>query len=267
MDKINCIRCKAENNDDYKFCINCGAHLPKNHSIPFRENTCLSQNDPPTAAEPLDFDGVSSAEMTAYIEKNADKILPKMYNMQKYNQRVSFCFPVFFLGLLLGFIGISMWCFYRKMKKLGFIFLFLGLFFALGDLIVNLSATTQLISGHAKLLAEFFANSQAINPIFPAAAFEEIFARYNDAYIGIFSFLNQYVGGIIAPVLMGMFGLHFYKTKALLDIKEIKNTIPSAYVFDSIAEKGGTSGGLLSIPIIFYILIFIVSFVLLLVLL
>ena len=262
MDKIICLRCSSENNDDYKFCINCGASLPKNYSVPFKESVTTEEAQDTYTNKPLTFDGVSIYEMDTYIGKNTEKILPKMQNMQKFNQRVSFCFPVFILGLFFGFIGMSMWFFYRKMKKAGTIFLLLGLLFTLSDLFVNLGAITQLISGYFSVFKDIVLDSGA-NPDLAVSAFERLLEQYNASYIGIFSFINQYIGGMICPVLMGMFGLHFYKKKAVTDIKAIKETAPLECFLGEIALKGGTSARLVLIPVFFYLITITVSLIIL----
>ena len=151
-------------------------------------------------------------------------------------------------------------------KFVSYNFLALGLSLTLGDLIINLGATTQLVSGYFSIIKDLMLGS-SVSQDFAITALEKLLAQYNASYIGIFSFINQYIGGMICPVLMGMFGLYFYKKKALADIKKIKEVAPSEYLSGEISMKGGTSVGLLSIPIIFNILTLIAYFVLLLVLL
>ncbi len=261
MDTVKCIRCGSENHNDYKFCVNCGAVLPQKDKAVFTESPATVDESFKSDDAVTDFDGVSTAEMTAYVKTNQNKILPKFYSMEKYRQKVSFCFPVFILGLLFGLFGISMWCFYRKMKKLGLISLVLGLVLVLGDLIVNFNTTTQFIGGYSKLMLDLFSDSQGFSAALTEAAFDNLVAQYDSSYIRIFSFLNQYVGGFICPVLMGMFGLHLYKIKAVKDIKELKGVCPEELLLSEIAARGGTSKGLLAIPIIVYLLTFIVSFI------
>lgn len=260
MDTIKCIRCGSENRDDYKFCMNCGAVLPEKNSPEFNENT-NAVKETFSGDSVMDFDGVSACEMTAYVNTNANKILPKFYTMEKFRQKVSFCFPVFFLGLLFGFFGISMWCFYRKIKKLGFISLILGLAMVLGDLVINFNATSLLIGGFASLFKDLLANDSGMSQALTQAAMDNLLVQYDSSYIRLFSFINQYIGGFICPVLMGMFGYHLYKTKAIKEIKELKGSCPEEMLNHEISQKGGTSKALLLIPIAVYLLTILLTFV------
>ena len=254
MNTIKCIRCGAENQDDYKFCMNCGAVLPQKNETAVEKTSVVEDNSGKGLESALDFDGVSAAEMTAYVNPNANKLLPKFYNMEKFGQKVSFCFPVFILGLIFGFFGISMWCFYRKMKKLGLISLVLGIFLILGDLILNFNTTSQLVGGYAALIKDLIANDGGYSQALTQSAMENLLTQYDSSYIRIFSFLSQYVGSLSCPVLMGMFGLHIYKNKAIKDIKALKDVCPDEILLSQISAKGGTSMGLAAIPIIVHIL-------------
>lgn len=260
MDTIKCIRCGSENQDDYKFCTNCGAVLPQKSKPEFNEASDTVKDASNGADSVLDFDGVSATEMTAYVKTNANKILPKFHTMEKYKQKVSFCFPVFFLGLIFGLFGISMWCFYRKMKKLGLISLVLGTALFLADFIFNFNTTSQFIGGFASLMRDYLSNEAGFSGTLAQTAFENLIAQYDSSYIRIFSFINQYVGGFICPVLMGMFGYHIYKTRAIKEIKELKDTCPEELLLSEISLKGGRSKGLLAIPIIVYLLTTVIPF-------
>lgn len=260
MDTIKCIRCGSENHDDYKFCVNCGAVLPQKDKATSTESSATVENGFKGDYTVSDFDGVSATEMTAYVKSNQNKILPKFYNMEKYRQKVSFCFPVFFLGLLFGLFGISMWCFYRKMKKFGLFSLVLGVFLVLGDLIINFNTSSQLIGGYAGLIKDLIANDGGYSQALTQAAIENLLAQYDSSYIRIFSFLGQYVGSLICPVIMGMFGLHIYKNKAIKDIKELKGVCPEELLLSELSAKGGTSKGLLAIPLVVYLLTVIITF-------
>ena len=261
METIKCIRCGYENQDDYKFCMNCGAVLPQKDKTSINENFVCEEDRSKVTEDIVDFDGVSATEMTSYVKNNANKILPKFYTMEKFGQKVSFCFPVFFLGIIFGLFGISMWCFYRKMKKLGLISLVLGVALFLADFIFNFNTTSQFISGFASLLRDSLANDVGFSGPLTQAAFENLITQYDSAYIRIFSFINQYIGGFICPILMGMFGYHLYKSKAVKDIKELKGVCSEEILIHEISLKGGTSKGLLAIPIIVYLLTTAVPFI------
>ena len=250
MDTIKCIRCGAENQTDYKFCMNCGAVLPQKDTKPPVESSANLENSANATDTTVDFDGVSSVEMTAFVNNNANKILPKFYTMERFNQKVSFCFPVFFLGLIFGLFGISIWYFYRKMKKLGLISLALGLILFLADFIFNFNTTSQFIGGFASLIRDYFSSDAGFSGTLAQTAFNNLAMQYDSSYIRIFSFINQYVGGFICPVLAGMFSYHLYKEKAIKDIKELKSFCPEEALLTEISLKGGTSKGLLTIPIL-----------------
>ena len=254
MNTNKCIRCGSENNEDYKFCVNCGAVLPEPNKAEVLENSFKDEGFDEATARELEFDGVTSTEMTAYVKNNTGKILPKFYTMEKFGQKVSFCFPVFFLGLIFGFLGISIWCFYRKMKKLGVISLCLGIFLFLGNIFLNLNTISQFLGGYAGLMGDILSNQGDFSAPFLQTAFENLITEFDSSYIRVFSFLNQYVGGFICPVLMGMFALHFYKTKAVKDIKDIKGFCPEEMLLSQLSNKGGTSKALAAIPVIVHLL-------------
>ena len=261
METIKCIRCGSENLSEYKFCMNCGAVLPQKSKPDFNEPSDTAAATFNSADSAIDFDGVSATEMTAYVKTNANKILPKFYTMEKYKQKVSFCFPVFFLGLFFGLFGISMWCFYRKMKKLGLISLVLGAALFLADFIFNFNTTSQFIGGFASLMRDYLSNEAGFSGALAQTAIENLIAQYDSSYIRIFSFINQYIGGFVCPILIGMLGYHIYKTKAIKEIKALKDVCPEELLLSEISLKGGTSKGLLAISIIIYLLTAIIPFV------
>lgn len=266
MEKIKCVRCGTENETDYTFCKNCGAVLPKVEKK-FDGVGPAAYMPPQPQVTTIDYDGVSGQEMSAYIKTNVDKILPKMQTMQLQNKKTAWSWPVFLLGFFFGFIGISCWCFYRKMVKWGLIALACAVVLTTADLAVNYGSIKTLMQdyiGTVMVLVE----SDSFREVDDDLTLGEFREQYEDtmdeyiddlveetetfmrSYRGIFGRLNSLLGRLVCPILMGLFGLYLYKQKAVRDIMGLRQTSSADPLYwVRLSSKGGTSGGLVVIPV------------------
>ena len=123
--KIICPACGAENNADYAFCLKCGR--PLGASAP-------SGGVPPVWGQPTgDIGGVPEREVYDYVSGNQQVM--KKFKRLSSGGTIGWNWPVFILGLFnMQFI----WFFYRRMYKLGVLFL------ALSALIAGISITATV---------------------------------------------------------------------------------------------------------------------------
>ncbi len=119
-----CLRCAAQNGDEYGYCRLCGALLPEIEAKFTSSKFSEEKGDRTIADSPFEL---SVYEMEAFVGKNSDDIVKRFAFMQKTGRKASFCLPVFLLGLFFGLFGIAVWFLYRKMTKPA-VFLFLGAF-------------------------------------------------------------------------------------------------------------------------------------------
>ena len=123
--KIICPACGGENNADYAFCLKCGR--PLGASAP-------SGGVPPVWGQPTgDIGGVPEREVYDYVSGNQQVM--KKFRRLSSGGTIGWNWPVFILGLFnMQFI----WFFYRRMYKLGVLFL------ALSALIAGISITATV---------------------------------------------------------------------------------------------------------------------------
>ena len=216
MSKKICVQCNTENEADFRFCKRCGAVLPIveekaniNAEVVFENNTSASFDGDT-------IDGVSAEHLRAYVGKNNRRIMDSFYNMSIYNKKTSFCAPVLILGLLSGFLGMSIWFFYRKMNKIGFLLLSIPFIFSLIDVALNFDAFASFLKGYSQIFSLYMLDSDALR--------QQITLLYSDFAKNFNSFLpdiRNLVESIVAPVVMSVFALYFYKNDAVKKVKKI----------------------------------------------
>ncbi len=260
MDKKTCIKCSTENESNYVFCKYCGAVLPV---VDKRYNYPMEEEAPSESAKEPEIGGVSLGEMSLYIGKNPQKIIPKFIRMETADQTVSFCGPVLLFGFLFGFLGIAAWFFWRKMTKIGWIFTALGILALVADTVINYGAYSSYMDSTFALLYDIAKNPRIYaDPAVITQVTNEVIAAFEQNFNPIVSLISRYVGNYILPSVTSLFAMYLYKNKAIYDIRKIKSE-PSnnESVSERIAKKGGCSGVLLLIPILTKIFAPIMAFV------
>lgn len=245
MDKKICVRCKTENESSFRYCKGCGAQLPiVEERFPFDAEVVLKNPDGFNTSRPT-IDGVDEELLKVYIGKNHPRILNSFYNMSLFNQKSSFCLPVLVLGLLFGFFGISCWFFYRKINKLGFLFLALSLIAPIADFILNFDS----FSTYIKELTNLFSSSYMADPEALNLELERILLDFSSSQKVFMPRIYSLIEGLVAPIVMSIFALFFYKNKAIKDIKNISNHYPQdSNLLFRLFLAGGTSGTRVLIP-------------------
>ena len=123
--KLICPFCGAENNSDYVFCYKCGGSLVLD--TPPGKDTVW--------AKPTNIGNVPEREVYEYVAGNQTTM--RKFRRLSYGSTASWNWPVLILGLFnLQFV----WFFYRKMYKLG------ALFLALSALITGISAASVIVA-------------------------------------------------------------------------------------------------------------------------
>jgi hypothetical protein len=281
MSKYICENCKTENEPEYEFCKNCGIPLNRqeysrntqdstpaydnsaangNSAQAQADNTRVGQQGNASAAQAygnhsgaagfmsvwgaygnMNFDGVSGEEMAAFVGKKANDILPKFFKMQLKNSKVSWCWPAAILGFIFGPLGSGLWFLYRKMYKIGIIFLAIGVVISIApDIMANYGNT------------ETANNKQYENYVETDGSFKDIFnilgsAQEDKDFLDYCAETIDYISSILAGVVAGMYGFYYYKKHCIEQITSFR-----AYQADSrfysigLASLGGVSGGALT---------------------
>lgn len=243
MKKI-CVQCKTENDADFRYCKRCGAVLPIVDERGDLDAEVVSESHRNTRFGETSIDGVSEEHLKAYIGKNHSRILDSFYNMSVYNKKTSFCLPVLLLGVFLGFFGMSIWFFYRKMNKIGFLLLSIPLIFSAIDVAINFDALTEFLRDYSALFSSYIADAEAFS-----FELNSVVNEFSQSFKTFMPDLRNLVEYVAVPIVLSVFSLYIYKNKAISSIKEICLTVEN----DSNLQlrlflAGGTSAVRVLIP-------------------
>ncbi|MBO5725513.1 MAG: zinc ribbon domain-containing protein, partial [Clostridia bacterium] len=125
MSKI-CQKCSCQNDERYIFCKNCGTPLIEGELYANSPYENVGEYTEPTEQDNgvyggAQIDGVAVNEITLFVGKNSEKIIPKFARLDGKDGKNTWCWPAAILGGLLGFMGAALWLLYRKMYKLAFL--------------------------------------------------------------------------------------------------------------------------------------------------
>ncbi len=258
MNKTVCSVCGTENEEEYKYCKNCGNRLeiaqnqeePENKAqTAYHSSEC--DNSIPKWSIVNDYNGVSAEEMAVFIGKKADKILPKFSKMQMTNSKISWNWPVAILGYILGPMGSALWFFYRKMYKPAIILSLIG-------------ALLMIVSGFLTVGSGDLISKSALEAIFEGD-FEDAVGLINSANINlttaqkvmgaVSTFLNELIN-IATCLIMGIYGYFIYKEYCIKKISEYRAFDADTRFYKiGLASVGGQSGGMLAVGIILLLVV------------
>lgn len=222
----------------------------------------ITQNISQTKTEPdmnTFFDGVSAEDMFLYTGRK-----PKLYGylqrQQMYPANKLFCVPLFLLGLFFGFFGMACWYLYHKLYKPAAIFFGLTAFF----FIINIIGSYGLIDAFGEFM------KQAI--IGAGSGTYSDFPSDQEAAYMLKTFLDNmptgyllisYLGNIAQLALAIVMPFFAYNTYRKTAIERIRKAYMSPFA-PNIEMVGGTNKGMLALAIVVAVLIYIVSFVIIL---
>ncbi len=247
-----CVRCKTENNPDYKYCKTCGAELPCVDKKPVWQYDGEAQSN---AEENFQSSNeISTYEMNVFVGENSNVIVPKLVALGREDKKVSFCLPVLLLGLFLGPVGVAAYFLYRKMIKPAVLILVVAFGVAFVSLMVNFGAIREASVDYRELVSE----AVSANGAFSEAEFErrtsEIVEEAEKNSIVIFDYINNYILRVALPIIMALFADYIYKEHAISKISAIKaEGLPKTEYFLTLHRRGGTSGGAVALGITIYL--------------
>ena len=224
MAEKTCISCATQNPSHFEYCKHCGAPLPVVDKVVWEE---------PVNIEHPDFGEVSYQEYNLFVGGNADSILSDLHA-----SRSGLCLPVLLLGMFFGFAGMSVWFFYRKLKKAGFILLFASLALMGVEAFLNAPLNKSLVDFISQLSFE--------------SASPEILSSVFNSYGSLYLEISRYIG-FVASFFMSAFALKIYKKesyKRILSIKESYAQSPAIPLELMLKLNGGVSIGLVFVPVI-----------------
>lgn len=255
MDKNICPKCSTENESEYTYCKNCGTALggmPEPEREP-KQNPYAGQAytqpqrpqqsyTPPAYTQTLPtntytaddtIDGIPVSDMTTFVGKKANVVIPKFMKIQILGSKSAWCWPAAVWSFFAGPIGAAIWFMYRKMYKLAIIFAVIA---------VTLSAVTYTIIPP---------NESAFNIEVETTdtfdtLFEEMFGEETELTLAdyIVSWINSAVS-IATAVVTGIYGWYWYKKHAVNKIYSYRASNPDhRYYQFALCSMGGTSVGL-----------------------
>ncbi len=258
MNKNICPRCQTENEPEYLYCKNCGVSLEQQPEIqqPEVQRPVANPYAPPTYTAPQQpvytapqqpiyaapqptneyiagdesIEGIPVNDMSTFVGKKANSIIPKFLRMQLFNNKVNWCWPAAVWGFFLGPLGAAVWFMYRKMYKLAFIFAAIGIIVSAGSTLIAPEATGELSYENGETFVDsFFA---FLEDETPQTATEKLVTFFEDIIY------------MASAVVAGLFGLYWYKQNAVNKIYSYRasNPDPRYYPF-ALCSMGGTSVG------------------------
>ena len=248
---VFCNECGTENEPQYVYCKNCGATLEKKSEV---ENTVDIIDDGKYIPPVDDFfvaDGIPPEEMMSFIGKNAILIMRKFEAMRLKNTKISWCWPAAILGFFFGPFGAALWFFYRKVQKVAWALVAIGI---ISSFVTGAITLSQFPVDIPKTINE------AAYAIQTAPEGEEIEAVDNvlePFYEALETYENEIATAISdavtigCAVLSGMFAFSLYKRKAIETIYSYRqNNTESKYFHFGLATIGGTSSSMVALGIL-----------------
>ena len=238
MQKNICPDCKTENEPEYEFCKNCGKPL---HTKAETANV-YEENKAQYADMDGEFriDGNTNEEVSVFVGKNANKIVPAFAKIEHTGSKVKWCWPPFILGIFFGPVGVAIWFLYRKMYSVASIFGGIAVVLNYISFAFNrfLGIGEATLDSAEKYFDGFFSYGK-----FDYNGFIE---TVTDGKYQASAFLSSfnYSVGVACGVIAGIFGIYLYKRHTAKRINYIKSVPGNEnYLLLSLASRGGTSVG------------------------
>ncbi len=236
-----CTECRTVNESEYTYCKNCGAVLPtgeeRKAEIPYNS----FPHNPYTAEE---IRGIPVDDMVAFVGKNSDKIIPKWTLTELSGRKTSWCWPAFLLTFFFGLFGTAFWFLYRRMYKI-------GLWIAAVAAIASIAFGALSFSAMGDFASEYLDVVENYTLTGDEAQLEHDISNfiYGSELAGM-SLISNLSNALRlgAAVVAGLFSLHIYKCHAAEKINSFGRKLSDM----ELSLLGGTSGGALTLGIVFY---------------
>ncbi|MCQ2449465.1 MAG: hypothetical protein MJ132_04670 [Clostridia bacterium] len=249
--KNSCPYCNTENDPFAYNCKNCGAPLPKPADSPYADG----------GFELGSVDGISGEDVSDYIGMKASAVLPHFFAVD--SGRTDWCWPAAIWAFVLGPLGVALWLLWRKVKKVGWLFLLVAVMISVLPLTLYAFHETEnaqqvYAAQYEKLKTQYAEKGEQPEEVeMRMAAASQTAVEYVNRYtafntnykIDLVSFLIK----ILCFIIAGFYGYVWYKNSAIQRIKQfrIKNTDAGYYRF-GLVRQGGTSVGAVIIGLAAY---------------
>lgn len=230
LNKVYCPYCGSENAPEEPVCTNCGARLYNNaqasqenpYQTPAGDYQTFGANV--VQIQPNDIiSGHTVADTAEYVQRNADKYIPKFFRMERTGRKLSFNWAAFLFG--------PYWFFYRKLPVIGFVIM-------IASLVVSALCTTPDITAayneYYNALTGFMQGSAAITQ-----------EQLGDMAMKIQMMPESIIDSsftVLVHIFCGLFANVLYKNKAVKDISWAKEAAASPEQYRvMLFKKGGVS--------------------------
>lgn len=262
-----CPFCGAQNYENELYCTVCHEPIHRNASADAGEPLQSEGQREKVYADFQKYGGldpnsgigdISVREYAAYLGKNAGAYIRRFQNMQNTNGFLSWNFSAFLLSAVAMFSSVVLgpvWFFYRRLNKVGAIFLALLLALGVVTAIVYTvdPAYVEYVQGTKDIYLQYMEKAQTgmvdvaslieemqVNIIDRSETFIENSAKLTNAWSYAVNILQSYV----IPVLAGLFATFFYFKKTKKDILSVREQHrQSPDYLQRLSLKGGVSVG------------------------
>lgn len=217
---IRCPDCGAENEPMSDRCSVCGARLRRStdNARPYDFDPRKLNTDivPPNVM----VDGIPAEESAAFIGPNCTRYVFNFMQMERNDAKIGWNWCAALFGPL--------WCFYRKLYKVGLVYILLSL----------LVSIITLPSGYGAFMTDLIRNTAQFSD--PSTLYEYIMenAPVTSAWQDILSFVFR-TGSML---VLGFFGDTFYKRKTKASILACRRKATNMPDYISLLhQKGGVS--------------------------
>lgn len=197
------------------------------------------------------IEDIPVTEIAEYVQKDSTKYIGKFIDMQEKNTKFSWNWSA-------GIFSVF-WCFYRKMVGLGIAFM--AIFFSV-FLISSVVPVTiyqnykpEVYDEYVELVSELTDEMQDImeNGATISSDYYMLVLRLFRSPINRTAYVIQITAVLLMSIVMGFFGNHFYKKKALKDIRAIRRVSGDSMTYHFyLKQKGNVSIINLMLPVLCY---------------
>ena len=159
--------------------------------------------------------------------------------------KISWHWPAAVLGFLFGPFGSAIWCFYRKMYKVAFILVAIGILLS--------GITCALTYNDSTLALEEIIKASRLESVEEMLEALENIDRADSVGTTAAEYISDFVGTVTA-IAMGIFANWLYKCSCVDKIRKYQQSgLDRRYYKLGLSAVGGTSSGMLALGILIMI--------------